>query len=513
MENLSSRASGVLMHISSLPGNTGIGTLGQAAYEFVDFLKKADQTYWQILPVCPTSFGDSPYQSFSTFAGNPYFIDIDMLCEEGFIHEDEYSGIQWGGDKTRVDYALLYIKRHEVFKKVQKHFKETVPADFEKFCMDNAFWLDDYALFMAIKDSHGGVSFDGWDDTIRRRGHEAVKMWRDKCSERVQYYKMLQYFFFKQWFKLKTYANRNGIKIIGDLPIYVSRDSSDVWASPRQFFLDNDYRPIEVAGCPPDAFSADGQLWGNPVYNWRYMKKTRYRWWIQRLKMSLKIYDVIRIDHFRGFDSYYCIKNGSKTAKEGVWRKGPGIHFWKSMNKHLGDLPIIAEDLGFLTDSVRKLLSESNFPGLKVLQFAFDSREESDYLPYRYPHNCVVYTGTHDNDTILGWAETAAKKDVDFAMKYLCAKNKDDLRVKMMLTALSSVADTCILTMQDLIGLGSKARMNIPSTVGGNWCWRAMNEQITPQIGQSLAYYTRLYGRAHALPANTEDTEDNNADE
>ncbi len=493
--NKKERSSGVLMPISSLWGDTGIGTLGDSAYRFVDFLKQAGQSYWQILPICPTSFGDSPYQSFSTFAGNPYFIDLHLVAKEGYIKEEEIKAVKWCQDDTEIDYSLLYIERHKLFSKLQERFSENIPEEFNSFCAENAFWLENYALFMAIKDAHGGRPFEEWEEDIRKRLPEAVSNWVGKCRGRIQYYKMLQYFFFKQWYELKEYANENGIKIIGDLPIYVAADSADVWSGPEQFYLDRDLTPVEVAGCPPDAFSEDGQLWGNPVYDWDYMKNTDYGWWKKRLEMSLKIYDVIRIDHFRGFDSYYCIPFGADNAKDGVWRKGPGMDLFSSIKESMGDLPIIAEDLGFLTDSVRKLLSDSGFPGMKVLQFAFDSREESDYLPHRYEQNTVVYTGTHDNDTIRGWVNTAAGEDVKYAVKYLRAESVEDLPKEMMLAAMSSVSNLCILTMQDIIGLGSEARMNTPSTVGENWKWRAVEEQINKSAAEFLLYYTELYHR------------------
>lgn len=488
------RASGVLMHIASLPGNSGIGTLGKEAYAFVDFLKETKQTYWQILPICPTSFGDSPYQSFSTFAGNPYFIDLDTLCEQGYLNEEDYKDINWGEDIENVDYSVIYYKRNEVFEKLYANFKNNKPEDFENFCKENDFWLEDFSLFMAVKDSFGGVKYTQWDGDIRKREESALSYYKESCKERIEYYKMLQYFFFKQWYALKEYANNSGIKIIGDLPIYVAEDSADVWSNPKCFKLDKNLKPIIVAGCPPDAFSSDGQLWGNPVYNWRYLKKTGYDWWIKRLKVSFQIYDVVRIDHFRGFEAFYCIKYGEKTAKVGKWLKGPGVAFWKVAKQKLGDLPIIAEDLGFLTPRVYKLLAKSGFPGMKVLQFAFDSREENDYLPHNYTKNCVVYTGTHDNDTINGWLEAISQNDLEFAKKYLNT-DKDNIREELIISAMSSVADTCILTMQDLIGLGSKARMNIPSTVGGNWMWRAKPQYITKQITDTLSDLTKIYSR------------------
>ena len=484
------------MHISSLPGNTGIGTLGKYAYQFVDYLKKYGQTYWQMLPICPTSYGDSPYQSFSTFAGNPYFIDFEKLEAEGLLSHDDWAKVNWGDNKNYVDYGLLYVERHKVFAKIQENFNKNIPADFEKYCSDNSFWLDDYALFMAIKDAHNGASFSTWESDIKVRQPGAVVNWSERCAKRVQYYKILQYLFYKQWYELKKYANDNGIKIIGDIPIYVAADSSDVWTNPKQFALKGDLTPIEVAGCPPDAFSADGQPWGNPVYNWEYQPQTGYAWWKKRISECLKIYDVIRIDHFRGFDEYYCIPFGSPNAKVGQWRKGPGAALFNEIKKEFGDINIIAEDLGYLTDTVIQMLKDVGFPGMKVLQFAFDSREESDYIPHRYGHNSVVYTGTHDNDTILGWCKSAGADDVAFAKKYLRANSDDELRQEMMISALSCAANTCILCMQDLIGLDGSARMNIPSTVGNNWKWRASEDQITDKQFEFLGYYSKLYGRA-----------------
>lgn len=494
MNLLNKRANGVLMHISSLPGNTGIGTLGKNAYSFVDFLKKSSQTYWQILPIGPTSYGDSPYQSFSTFAGNPYFIDFELLEEQGLLAREDYENVNWGGSDACVDYGTLYIQRHILFEKIQINFEKNIPAEFYDFCENNAFWLDNYSLFMAVKDAHNGDSFLSWEEDIVRRDPEAVKNWTEKCTVRINYYKMLQYLFFTQWNNLKKYANDSGIKIIGDIPIYVSADSADVWSNPEQFMLDGNYKPLEVAGCPPDGFSADGQLWGNPVYNWEFMKNDGYGWWKKRLEMSLRIYDVLRIDHFRGFDSYYCIPYGDKDAKNGVWRQGPGAALFEEIKKTYGELSIIAEDLGFLTDSVRQMLTAVGYPGMKVLQFAFDSRESSEYLPFSYTKNSVVYTGTHDNDTIKGWMKSASVQDFEYAKRYL-RTNDDEFPKEMMLAAMESVSNTCILCMQDLIGLDGFARMNRPSSVGENWKWRASANQITDDVSNFLKTYTEMYQR------------------
>ncbi len=489
------RGSGVLMHISSLPGPYGIGTLGKNAYKFVDFLKDAGQSYWQILPVCPTSYGDSPYQSFSTFAGNPYFIDFELLEKDGLISKKDYEGIDWGNNESYVDYGLLYVKRHELFAKIQEYFEKNTPADYKAFCKKNAWWLDDFALFMAVKDAHNGIAFLEWEDDIRMREEKAVKEWTKKCARRIEYYKMLQYLFFKQWNDLRAYAAEKDIRIIGDIPIYVAADSADVWTHPENFKLNKKRVPVEVAGCPPDAFTELGQLWGNPVYNWKQHKADGYGWWKQRLKASLEIYDILRIDHFRGFESFYTIKYGMPDAKLGEWRKGPGANLFKEVKNEFGEVPIIAEDLGFMTDEVRKMLKKCAFPGMKVVQFGFDGTPDNSYLPDNYVENSIVYTGTHDNDTILGWTETGSPNEVENAMKYLKVGTKADVREAMMKAALDSKSFVCILTMQDLIGLGREARMNIPSTVGNNWKWRATEKQITKQISDWLKKATEEAGR------------------
>lgn len=476
MSELKKRASGVLMHISSLPGSSGIGTLGKYAYSFIDKLSAAGQAYWQILPICPTGFGDSPYQSFSTSAGNPYFIDFEELVKSRYLDYSDYELIDWGKDEQNVDYGLLYEKRKTVFEKIQKKFFAHKPQEFDAFCKENESWLDDYALFMSLKDSFNGKPISEWDDALRFRNTEALAAFSLAHEKQISYYKMLQYLFFVQWDKVKSYANSKGIKIIGDLPIYVSSDSVDVWAYPKNFMLNENLNPIEVAGCPPDSFSATGQLWGNPVYNWDYLKETDYEWWKARLDRSFKMYDIIRIDHFRGFESFYCIPAGDKTAENGVWRKGPGIDFFTRTG--ILSKPVIAEDLGFLTDEVRALLKATAFPGMNVLQFAFDSRDENDYLPEHYIENSVVYTGTHDNDTILGWTKSAPQNDVKTAMSYFSLERPEKIRLAMMDAALKSKSNTCILTMQDIIGKDSSARMNTPSTQGTNWKWRATEREI-----------------------------------
>lgn len=495
MSLLNKRASGILMHISSLPDDFGIGTFGSNAYRFVDFLVRAGQTYWQILPIGPTSYGDSPYQSFSTFAGNPYFIDLKILSKQGFLKRDDFQNLDWGQNPRVVDYSLLYKNRKIVFNKLYENFVQFIPPDFNTFCAENNFWLDDYALFMALKDLNDSLSFYEWDDLLKKRRKSELEKYKKTCADKIQYHKMLQYFFFKQWNELKTYANKNGIKIIGDLPIYVSSDSADVWSNPNLFYLNEDLLPIEVAGCPPDAFSTKGQLWGNPVYDWNFMKKSEYAWWKKRIFMGLKFYDVIRIDHFRGLDSYYAIPYGSEDATNGKWKKGPGIDFINSLKKDLGELPLIAEDLGFLTLSVKRLLKQSDFMGMKVLQFAFDSKDGEEYLPFNYSKNTVVYTGTHDNNTLKGWIDSCYHSCVDYACNFFRIQDKAKLAEEMMICALSSVSNICILTIQDLIGLGSEARMNTPSVVGGNWTWRATTEEMDSISETKLKYFTELYGR------------------
>ncbi len=486
------RGSGVLMHISSLPSPFGIGTFGKSAYEFARLLKEAGQKYWQILPLGHTSFGDSPYQSFSTFAGNPYFIDFDILVEKGYLLKEDLEG---SFDERFVDYGKLYENRQKMFLKLFLRFKENVPKEFKAFCKKNAYWLDDYSLFMAIKDSKFGASLDVWEEKIRKRDKKALLEYKNKCSDRALYYKMLQFFFYEQWSELKSYVNSLGIKIIGDLPIYVSLDSSDVWSNPKQFDLNENFEPNFVAGCPPDAFSEDGQLWGNPVYNWDYMKKKGFSWWISRLKKSFELYDVVRIDHFRGFEAYYCIPYGDENAKNGHWRKGPEMKLFKKVKRKLKNAPIIAEDLGFLTKEVYDLLEKTGFPGMNVLQFAFNPSGESKYMPDKHIKNSVVYTGTHDNDTLLGYVQNTSREELDFAKKILECSEDSEIPEAMMKCALKSKSAISILTIQDLIGLDSSARMNTPSTNSGNWSFRTLENELCSENFEFLKKYTDIYNR------------------
>ena len=493
------RASGILLHISSLPSPHGIGTMGAAAKDFVDFLVKAGQAYWQILPVCPTSYGDSPYQSFSTFAGNPYFIDLDLLAKAGLLQPEEYESIDWESTPGCVNYGALYQKRYAVLHKACARLLAAPPADYADFLAKNAFWLPDYALFMALKDAHNGVCWQQWEEPLRRREPETLAAARAKYAADIDFWQAVQYLFYTQWYDLKAYANAQGIEIIGDLPIYVAEDSVDVWSCPQEFQLDENLVPTEVAGCPPDGFSATGQLWGNPLFDWDAMAANGYAWWVRRIRHLCGIYDVLRIDHFRGFAGYYAIPYGDKTAENGRWRTGPGYALFAAVKKELGSPRIIAEDLGFLTDDVRALLKECAYPGMKVLEFAFDSRDTgsaSDYLPHNYPVNSVAYTGTHDNETARGWFEgTATPRQREQAALYTHQQAGEPMADALNRTIAASVSDTCIYTMQDLLNLGNEARINTPATLGGNWTWRMLDGAITRELEHKLTDWTETYFR------------------
>ena len=489
------RCSGILMPISSLPSPHGIGTLGAAAREFVDFLAAGGQTCWQLLPICPTSYGDSPYQSFSSYAGNPYFIDLDDLATDGLLRPEEYQSLPWGDDPRQVDYALLYRQRYPVLHLAANRLLARPPAEYASFCQASD-WLENYALFMALKGKHGGASWFTWPEEERLRRRPAMAAAREELDGEIQFWKAVQFLFFRQWNALKTYANSAGVYIIGDLPIYVAGDSAEVWASPDQFQLDENGAPTEVSGCPPDGFTADGQLWGNPLFRWERMKEDGYQWWLRRIAFQFTIYDVLRIDHFRGFDAYYAIPAGEDTAHNGRWRPGPGSEFFRAVEAALGPKPIIAEDLGFLTDSVRELLRETGFPGMKVLELAFDHRDPAPgYLPHCYTPHCVAYTGTHDNDTIQGWMAQADPQDAAFAKAYLRLNRREGYHWGMMRAAWASPAGLAVMQAQDLLGLGSEARMNTPSTLGGNWIWRAQSGAFTPRLARRLRREMELYQR------------------
>lgn len=488
------RASGVLMHISSLPGKTGIGTLGKSAYEFADFLERAGQSYWQILPLCPTGYGDSPYQSFSTFAGNPYFIDFDLLCESGLLKRSDYSSFNWGKDEEKVDFDRQYANRFKVLKKAVDRFNFD-DGGYSEFSRENSFWLDDYALYMALKIERGGKPWTEWEDDIKQRSEKALSAASIRLKDEILFWKAVQYLFYGQWYSLKEYVNSLGIKIIGDIPIYVALDSADVWANPANFQLDENKKPSFVAGCPPDAFTKDGQLWGNPLYDWEYMKNDGYAWWKKRTNHICRVCDIVRIDHFRGFESYYSIPYGAPNAKKGTWEKGPGIEFFREIEKNCGKKNLIAEDLGFLTPGVKKMLRQSRYPGMKVLQFAFDSDGDCDYTLHHFTKNSVAYVGTHDNDTAIGYIKNAPRKTAKRAKEYLRLTRREGYNWGMMKSVWSSASDTAIVTMQDLLGLGSEARMNFPSTVRDNWQWRAKEGSFDDELAEKTRYYTALYKR------------------
>jgi 4-alpha-glucanotransferase len=491
------RASGVLLPIASLPSKYGIGSFSKSAYDFIDCLRNAGQKYWQILPIGPTGYGDSPYQSFSTFAGNPYFIDPDELVEEGLLTVVECESYDFGTDLRYIDYEKIYISRFDMLRKAYERSSIKSDREFMKFKENNAFWLPDYALYMAIKDSFGGLSIREWPEDIKLRREEAIAEYTNRNSNSIEFYEYIQYLFSKQWTRLKKYANDSGVQLIGDIPIYVAYDSADTWAHPELFQLDEALTPMAVAGCPPDAFSADGQLWGNPLYCWEYHKTTDYEWWLSRISYSFQLYDIVRIDHFKGFDEYFSIPFGEETARDGHWEKGPGYEFFQLLQEKLGNVDIIAEDLGYITESVRKLLERTGYPGMKVLEFAFDSRETNDYLPHNYEKNCVVYTGTHDNDTVLGWFDSITKEDRKMALSYLnvSPENTGTIHWDLIRLAMQSVANTCIVPMQDFLGLNKEARINIPSTVGNNWKWRLLEGEFTPELAKKIRNMTKLYGR------------------
>lgn len=491
------RTSGVLLPVASLPSKYGIGCFSKEAYEFVDFLAEAGQTFWQVLPMGPTGYGDSPYQAFSTFAGNPYFVDLEEFISNGWLTKKECDKVDFGDDENSVDYELQYKNRFTLLRKAFKKSGIIEDKNFKKYVKDNSFWLENYALFMTLKGIYKGKSFMEWKDEDRLRKASRMKALKadEKIVNEMNFWKFVQYMFFKQWYALKDYANSKGVKIIGDIPIYVALDSADTWANPELFMFDKDRRPVGVAGCPPDYFAKTGQLWGNPLYNWEYHKGTGYEWWIKRLGACFKMYDTVRIDHFRGFDEFYFIPYGDKTAEFGHWEKGPGYDLFDQLKKKLGKKSIIAEDLGFLTPTVIKLVKKCGYPGMKILEFAFDSGEDNDYLPHNYDKNCVVYTGTHDNDTTLGWFSTLRKKDKDYTKKYLGIKNAKNIGWDLIRLAESSVADTCIIPIQDYLELGNEARINLPSTLGNNWTWRMKKDACTKELAARILDLTSIYGR------------------
>ena len=493
------RSSGILMPVFSLPGKYGIGCFSAEAYKFVDFLKEAKQSYWQILPLGPTGYGNSPYQSFSTFAGNPYLISLEDLIAQGLLTEQECDAADFG-DGGEVDYGKLYLGRRDLLRKAYERSSHKETAEFAAFKKENEFWLGDYALFMAVKKAHAGVGLSSWEPNIRDYEPEAVQAWSEKMQDEIGYYEYLQFEFARQWKKLRDYASAQGIRIIGDIPIYVSADSADFWAHRELFQLDDRGRIRMIAGVPPDGFSATGQVWGNPLYDWAMHKETGYDWWIRRIAKCKELYDVIRIDHFRGFDEYFAIPAESETAADGHWEKGPGKDLFDAIKAALGETPIIAEDLGYITDTVRQLVRDTGFPSMKVLEFAFDSRDSSgalEYLPYRYQRNCVVYTGTHDNETLRGWIDNILPIERKQVCEYLDVRTKDPQEIveKMIIACFSSVADYCIIPIQDYLGLDNSARINHPSTNGENWKWRVRKEDLSGSLAARIADMTAMYGR------------------
>ena len=493
------KESGILLHISSLPSRYGIGCFSKEAYDFVDWLRDAGQSCWQILPIGPTSFGDSPYQSFSTYAGNPYFISLEALIEEGVLTREECDAADFGGDGDDIQFAKLYNARFPLLRKAYERSDISRNHDYQVFMYENSWWIGDYALFMALKNFFGGKPWYEWPEDISLRWGYALDYYRRELYYDIEFQQYMQFKFFQQYGNLKKYANENGIKIVGDIPIYVAMDSADTWANPHLFQLDEKNVPVAVAGCPPDGFAADGQLWGNPLYRWDYHRQTGFEWWITRMEHCFRLYDVTRIDHFRGFDEYYSIPYGDKTAHRGHWEKGPGVDLFNAIKHRLGDRPVIAEDLGYVTDSVRQMVRDTGYPNMKVVEFAFDERDTglaSDYLPHNYPENCVAYTGTHDNETITGWLNSIPAGDLMQAREYLADFHTPDAELYRSFIAviMRSNARTCIVPLQDYLGYDNSARMNKPSTIGTNWRWRVTDE-LTDSLKQEILGVARRYGR------------------
>ena len=493
---MSKRSSGVLMHITSLPGQFGIGTFGKSAYEFIDFLEETKQTYWQILPLTTTSYGDSPYQSFSAVAGNLNLIDFSLLKEDGLLEESDYVKVNFGENPEKVDYALLFEARRPILEKAVANTSKNseVLAEIEKFEAENSSWLADYAEYMAIKESFGYKSFIHWDEDIKKGEETAREKYRTELQDSIRYYAVTQYFFFKQWLALKEYANEKGIKIIGDMPIYVSADSVEMWTMPELFKVDANNEPLYVAGCPADDFSPTGQLWGNPIYNWEKHKEQGFSWWIYRVQESFKIYDVLRIDHFKGFSDFWQIDKDAENAVNGTWEAGPGIELFQKIKEQLGDLPIVAENLGFIDAKAEKLLDDSGYPGMKILQFAFPGEDNLD-RPHHYTQNSVAYTGTHDNDVVNGWYEKLSESEKELVSEYLNRRDDEAITEAMIRGIYSSVSDYAIVTMQDLLDKDATSRMNVPSTVGGNWEWRMVAEDLTEERKEFLRNITVRYSR------------------
>ena len=489
------RKSCIIMHISSLPSEYGIGKMGRHAFAFVDFLKDAGVKCWQILPLSPTSYGDSPYQSFSVNAGNPYFIDFEILEGDGLLEHHEFASFMWESEPGKVDYSLIYDHCFDVLRIAYSRFKPAKFPEYKKFCDKNKDWLEEYALFMALKFKNGGKAWYEWESEISMHKGKAVAAAKKELKKDIGFYKFLQFEFTRQWGELKKYANDNGIEIVGDIPIYCALDSVEAWADHKLFWFDRKRRPVCVAGCPPDSFSPTGQLWGNPLYDWEYHKKTGYKWWIGRIKSAAELYDIVRIDHFRGFESYYTIPFGSEDATVGEWKKGPDYELFRLAEEKLGRLNIIAEDLGFLTPEVHEMLDKCGYPGMKVLQFGF-SDGENCYLPHNFTTtNCFAYTGTHDNETLNGWVESLDKKSLKFAKKYLNVRKKSEIPEAVIRAAWGSVAAVACAQMQDFLDSPGSDRMNTPSTLGGNWQFRTKESDFTSELAKKIRRLNKLYNR------------------
>ncbi len=489
------RKSCIIFHISSLPSEYGIGKMGRHAFEFVDFLKNSGVKCWQILPLSPTSYGDSPYQSFSVNAGNPYFIDFEILEGDGLLKREEYSDIVWESNSKKVDYSIIYNNCFDVLRIAYSRFRASKFPAYKKFCDANVSWLEEYAMFMALKFKNGGKAWYEWENDISMHKFKAISDVKKELKKEIGFFKFIQFEFNRQWTALKSYANENDIEIVGDIPIYCALDSVEAWCEPKLFWFDKKRRPVRVAGCPPDDFSPTGQLWGNPLYDWEYHKKTGYKWWIDRISSATKLYDIVRIDHFRGFESYYTIPYGNEDATVGEWKKGPNYEIFRLAEEKLGKLNIIAEDLGFITPEVREMLDNCGYPGMKVLQFGFDDGENEN-LPHNFTTtNCFAYTGTHDNETLNGWIETLDKKSLKFAKKYLNVKKKSDIPMAVVRAAWSSVAEVAVAQMQDFLDSPADARMNTPSTLGNNWQFRANKSDFTEELAKKIRKLNKLYNR------------------
>lgn len=490
------RKSGILLHVSSLPSPYGIGTLGKSAYDFIDFLKKAGQKCWQMLPINPTGYGDSPYQALSTFAGNHYLIDLDLLIKAGLLLQEEVDACDWGKNPAKTDFGLLYQQRLPLLHKAFERFDGAGDPIYQIFVEEEKWWLEDFALFMALKAENKQAPWTAWEDGIRLRKPDAMEEGKARLKEEMEFHYFLQYIFYEQWNRLHKYASEQGISLIGDVPIYVPMDSADVWSAPDNFQLDENRMPVVIAGCPPDAFSAIGQRWGNPIYEWERMKEDGFSWWILRLRAASQCFDTVRIDHFRGIESYWAIPADEETAVNGHWCKGPGMDLIRAIHEKLPDTSFIAEDLGFLTPEVIQMQAESGFPGMKVLQFAFDSREAGNYMPETYTPNTVCYTGTHDNETLVQWQEMISKEDLAEALAYFGLADVSGLPRAMIRCGMASVSDLFVVQMQDYLGLGAEARMNKPSILNAhNWTWRALPSQITSELAEEICTLTKQYER------------------